>query len=123
MHISPLNVVLAVAVIVEVTGEGVWFPRRARRLRDILKAGTGSHAETFAKQRHSYTRKMWSGLAIGVAFLLLGIMFGFSGSSDIALLDALLGVGALASGVIGFVSWRILDPPPHQASGTVGASD
>lgn len=123
MHVSPLNVVLAVAVIVEMTGEGMWFPRRARRLRDMLKAGTGSHAETFAKQRGSYKRKMWWGLAIGVAFVLFGIMYGFDGSWDIALLDTLLGVGALASGVIGFVCWRILDPPPHQASAAAGASD
>jgi hypothetical protein len=123
MHISPLNVVLAVVVIVGMTGEAIWFPRRARRLRDILKAGTGSHAETFAKQRRSYKRTMWWGLATGVAFVLLGIMCGFGGSWDIALVDTLLGVGALASGVIGFVCWRILDPPPHQGRAAVGASD
>jgi hypothetical protein len=108
-------VTVAVAIIAATIWEGWWFPRQARRLREILKGGTGSHAETFATQRSKYRRMMRSWFATGVLPIAIGSYWAFTAQWNLALICIVSGVGSLATTAIGFVCWRMLGPPRESA--------
>jgi hypothetical protein len=117
MHVSWWVVLVIVVMSGATIWEGVSSTREARRLRDVLRGGMGGHAETFAKQRRSYQRTLWSGLATGVLFVAFGILSGFSGQWAVAISAAAVGVGGLATAAIAFACRRILGPPRQTTAG------
>jgi hypothetical protein len=111
MHVTWWVVALGVLLLWTAVSECRSSPRQARRLRDVLKGGAGSHAEAFGKQRRSYQRKMWWQLPGGVALLLLGMIIGFRGDWGGAVYVIEVAMWFLISGIVGFVCLRILGPP------------
>jgi hypothetical protein len=117
MHVTWWNILVGVVLIWAVISECRSSPRDARRLRDALKGGAGSHAEAFAKQRRSYQRKMWWQLPAGVGLVVVGMIAGFTeGHWGTVAYAIATGLWVLISGIVGFVCLRILGaaPPPAQ---------
>ena len=114
----------SVAAIVVAVGMALWdgisSPRRARRLRDTLKGGTGWHAETYATQRRKYRRDMRQ-IPIGAIITLCGTVGGFlAGWSAAIFIVIAFGLWSLTDGVVGYVCLRILGPPAQAAKSDVG---
>jgi hypothetical protein len=115
MTFSWWAVAFAVVIIVATIWEGWWFPRQARRLRDLSKGGTVGHAETLATQRSKYRRRMRSWFATGVLPMAIGSYWALTAQWNAALIFIVSGVGGLATTAIGFVCWRMLGPPRQWA--------
>src|ERR1700761_3754310 len=110
MHVTWSGVLLPIVLLWWAISECISSPREARRLRDVLKGGTGNYADAFGKKRRSYQHKMWWQLPIGVAFLVFSVIRGVRGDWDGAVYGVMIGLWALTSGVVGFVCLRILGP-------------
>jgi hypothetical protein len=94
MHVTWWSVVAVVLFIWAAVSDCISSPRKARRLRDVLQGGTGSHAEAFATQRRSYRRKMWWQVPIGVILVLLGIDGGLEVTGAAMLIPSRWGCGS-----------------------------